>query len=44
MGCTHCMNDAKPDGEHIIQKIKDFKCDGCYPLNENLDARYKQFL
>lgn len=30
--------------EDIIQKIKDFKCDGCYPLNENLDARYKQFL
>lgn len=30
--------------EDVIQKIKDFKCDGCYPLNENLDARYKQFL
>ncbi|MBP5433621.1 radical SAM protein [Ruminococcus sp.] len=28
----------------IIQKIKDFKCDGCYPLNENLAPLYKQFL
>ena len=28
----------------IIQKIKDFKCDGCYPVNENLADFYKQFI
>lgn len=30
--------------EDIIQKIKDFKCNGCYPLNENLPMMYKQFV
>lgn len=30
--------------EDIIQKIKDFKCNGCYPLNENLPLIYKRFV
>lgn len=30
--------------EDIIQKIKDFKCDGCYPLNENLPIQFRQYV
>lgn len=41
--CPKCASiyDSSDD---IIRKIKDFKCDGCYPLNENLDMKYKQFV
>ena len=41
--CPKCASIYDKE-EEIIQKIKDFKCNGCYPLNENLPPQYKQFL
>lgn len=41
--CPKCASIYDKE-EDIIQKIKDFKCDGCYPLNENLEEKYKQFV
>lgn len=41
--CPKCAS-IYDDEKEIIQKIKDFKCNGCYPLNENLDMCYKQFV
>lgn len=41
--CPRCASiyDSEKD---IVQRIKAFKCDGCYPLNESLDMKYKQFV
>ena len=41
--CPTCAS-IYDSSEEIIQKIKDFKCNGCYPLNESLPPLYKQFV
>lgn len=41
--CPKCASIYDKE-EDIIQKIIDFKCNGCYPLNESLDMKYKQFV
>lgn len=41
--CPPCTSIYDDDTE-IVRKIKDFKCNGCYPLNENLSPEYKKFV
>lgn len=41
--CPSCAS-IYDSGEDIIQKIKDFKCNGCDIINSNLDMRYRQFV
>lgn len=41
--CPKCASIYdKP--EDIIQKIKDFKCNGCNCINDKLEMRYRQFV
>lgn len=41
--CPKCASIYDKE-EDIIRKIKEFKCDGCHPLNENLDIKYRQYV
>lgn len=41
--CPTCATIYDEPNE-IIQKIKDFKCNGCSFINEKLDMKYKQFV
>lgn len=41
--CPKCAS-IYDDPKDIIQKIKDFKCYQCAPLNEGLDMKYRQFV
>lgn len=41
--CPNCAN-IYMNGEEIVQSIINFKCKGCYPLNENLPEIYKRFV